>query len=101
MEVTCLSHGFLTVQIEVSLLPLCVGRSHQAGGGSVRAAPATCAASSWAGSKVVQGQDPPTQGAEGRAPNSGDRRCLEAPWRASSRVDTATLAGRAGVELVP
>lgn len=33
LETVGLSHGFLTVQIEVSLLPLCVGRSHQAGGG--------------------------------------------------------------------
>lgn len=47
VEVTGLSHGFLMVQIEVSLLPLCVGRSHQAGGGSARTA----------------------------SPNSGDRGC--------------------------
>ena len=54
-----MSHGFLMVQSEVSLLPLCVGRSRQAGGGgSARTAPATREASSWAGSKVVQGQTP-------------------------------------------
>lgn len=38
VEVAGLSHGFLMVQIEVSLLPLRVGRSRQAGGGSARMA---------------------------------------------------------------
>ena len=38
VEVAGLSHGFLMVQIEVSLLPLRVGRSRQAGRGSARTA---------------------------------------------------------------
>ena len=38
VDVAGLSHGFLMVQIEVSLLPLRVGRSRQAGGGSARMA---------------------------------------------------------------
>lgn len=49
-EVAGWSHGFLMVQIEVSLLPLCVGRSHQAGGESANTDPAAPAASCWAGS---------------------------------------------------
>lgn len=69
--------AFLTVQIEVSLLPLCVGRSQQAGGGHT-------------------GGNPPPQGQGAEVPRR-DRGCPGRGLReGSSSVDTATLGTRGG-----
>lgn len=80
-----MSHGFLMVQIEVSLLPLRVGRSRQAGRGSARTALPPVKPAAGLGLRLGGGRAP--LGGQGTPAGSTG---------ASSRVGTVTLAGRGG-----
>ena len=83
VEVAGLSHGFLMVQIEVSLLPLRVGRSRQAGRGSAMTALPPVKPAAGLGLRSGRGRAP-TRGI-------GDARRLHG---GQAHVWAVTLAGR-------